>query len=78
MSPESPGRRKFSQAVAYHILSDVNGDEFVPVVDGDGMPDKIGGNHGSPGPGLYNRFLSGLIHCHHFLLQFVSNVWTLF
>lgn len=42
MSPESPGRRKFSQAVAYHILSDVNGDEFVPVVDGDGMPDKIG------------------------------------
>ena len=36
---------EFAQFVAYHVFSNVNGDEFVAVMHCDSKSDEIGGDH---------------------------------
>ena len=52
MATEVAGRGEFAETVTYHVLSDVNRNEFVAVVDSEGEPDEFGGDHRSAAPRL--------------------------
>ena len=41
MATEVAGRGEFAKTVTYHVLSDVNRNEFVAVVDSEGEPDEF-------------------------------------
>lgn len=46
VTAEDTGGGKFTEAVTDHIFGNVNGDEFVSVMDCDGKADKVGRDHG--------------------------------
>ena len=69
MTAECAGGRKFTELVAYHVFGHVNGDEFVSVMNGEGMAHEFGGYHGSAAPGLDDVFLAGSIHGCYLLLE---------
>ena len=52
MAAESARGGELAEFVAYHVFGDVNGDEFVAVVDSKCHADEVRGNHGSAAPGL--------------------------
>jgi len=76
----SPGARggELAQLVSHHVLGDVHRDELVAVVHGDGMSHKIGGDHGTPRPGLDDGLLARFIHLEDSLLELVINKRTFF
>ena len=45
MSLEVSGWGEFAELVAYHLLSHVNRNELVSVVNSDSMADKVRGDH---------------------------------
>ena len=46
MTSEDTGRSELAQLVAHHVLSHVDRDELVAIVDGDRLTDEIRRNHG--------------------------------
>lgn len=42
VTAEDTGGRKLAEFVANHVLSDIDGDEFVPVMHSDGESHEIG------------------------------------
>ena len=78
MPPEGTRRGKFSQFVSYHVLGDIHRDELPAVVDGDGLPHEIRGDHRGPGPGLDYGLLAGIHVLLNLLIQAVMNVWSFF
>ena len=69
MAPKSPRRGKFTKLVANHVLGNVNWNELVTVVHGQGMSHKFGRDRRPSCPGLYPPLVSGLVHLVDFLLQ---------
>src|SRR5581483_3965538 len=60
MTLEGPRGRKLAELVPNHVLGDVYRNELPAVVNGDGVPDEIGNNGGTPRPGT-NHFLFVLL-----------------
>src|SRR5580704_9702437 len=48
---EGPGRRELAELVPDHVLGDQHRDEFVPVIDTEGEPDKLRKNRRPARPG---------------------------
>ena len=76
MTAENAGRSEFAEFVSHHVLGNVNRDELVAVVDSDCLAYKVGGNHGSPGPGLDGDLLVGLLSLDNSFFQFMEDVRT--
>ena len=49
---EQTGRGELAELVAHHVVGDVDGDELVAVVHGDGEPDHLREHGGAAGPRL--------------------------
>ena len=45
MASERTRRSKLTQLVSYHILRNINRNEFISIVNCNGMPNKIRRNH---------------------------------
>ena len=45
MASESPGRSELAELMAYHVFSDINRNELVPVVHSYGVAHEIRGDH---------------------------------
>ena len=45
VTTEGAGRGELAQLVTYHVLGDVNRNEFITIVHCESMADKLGGNH---------------------------------
>jgi hypothetical protein len=73
VTTKTPGGRKLSQSVAYHILGYIYGNELFAIVYGKRVPDKFGSNHGCPAPGLDDFLLPGRIQFVHLSLEFEMN-----
>ena len=78
MSSEDTGRSEFTQLVSNHILGHIDGDEFVPVVNGDGEANEVGGNHRGAGPGLDGGLFARLLGGENALFQFVVDKGAFF
>src|SRR5512135_1481788 len=48
MALERPRRREFTEFMPDHILRNIYGDEFFPVVDGERISDELRQDHGTP------------------------------
>lgn len=62
MPTEGSGWRKLSQLMPDHILTNVNRDKLLPVMDRQRMPDKFWKDNGPPRPGLDDLLLPSFIH----------------
>ena len=78
MAAEDARRGELAELVADHVLRDINRDELVPVVHGDGETHEVGGDHGSARPRLDGGLLAGLLGGDHALLQFVVYIRSFF
>ena len=77
MTAEVAGRGEFAEFVAYHLLSYVNRDKLVTVVNSDSMADKVRRDHTGAGPGLdHFLLLATIIHSKNSFLQGFLDVWT--
>src|SRR5260221_7239173 len=59
---ERPGEAELAQLVADHALRHVDGDELLPVVDGDRVPDELREDRGAARPGLDDLLLELAVH----------------
>src|SRR5438270_13570983 len=71
VAAEVAGGRELAQAVADHVLGDVDGHVFAAVVDGHGVPDQVRADGAGAGPGLDDLLLARGVHLGHALLQVV-------
>ena len=77
MTFECAGGGKLSELVADHLLSNVNRNKLVSIMNGDSVADKVRGDHAGTGPGLDHLFLfAAIIHSKDPLLEGFLNVWT--
>lgn len=77
MAFESSCRRKFAELMAYHVLSDVNRNELVSIMNCDSVAYEVRGDHAGAGPGLYDLLLlATIIHSKNSLFQGFLDVWT--
>lgn len=57
MAAEYTGGSKFAEFVTDHIFGNIDGDELVAIVNGDGKAYEVRGDHRRAGPGFDRRFL---------------------
>src|SRR5580704_5163035 len=67
MALEYSRRGKLTQLVAHHIFGDVHRNEFLPVVDAEGMANEIGNDGGPPRPGPHHFLFVLVVHVRHLL-----------
>ena len=60
MGLENAGRGELAQLVADHVLGHVDGDEYLAVMDVEGVADEIGSDRRAAGPGLDRLAGAGL------------------
>lgn len=60
MGLKDPRWRKLTKLVTNHVLSHVNGDERLPVVNCEVQADKVGSDHGAAAPSLDGLLVVGL------------------
>src|SRR5579864_3849579 len=75
---ELPGRRKLAQLVPHHVLGDVNRDELLAVVHGDGVPHELRQDGRAPRPGADHLLFSTGVHLVHLLFEVAVGEWSLF
>ena len=78
VAAEDARRGELAELVADHVLRDIDRDELVPVVYGDGEAHEVGGDHGGAGPRLDGGLFAGLLGGDHTLLQFVVDIRSFF
>src|SRR5438046_2700291 len=66
---EHAGQREFAELVTDHVLGDVDRDELLPVVYGQGVADHLRNDRGAARPGLDDLLLALAIHRFDFLLE---------
>ena len=70
MAFESSGRGEFAKLVSDHVLSNVNRNELVPIMNCHCMADEVRGDHAGAGPGLHDLLLlATIIHSKNSLFQ---------
>jgi len=67
------GVSEFAQAMANHILRDVNGNMSATIVHGKGVPHHLGEDHTGPAPGTNNFLVATFVHGFNFFQQFRAN-----
>jgi hypothetical protein len=65
---EDAGGRKFAELVADHVFGDEHGVENLPVVNEEGVADKVGDNHGAARP-CFDRFFDAARHFVNFFQE---------
>src|SRR5262249_49841549 len=78
VSLEDPSGRELPEFMSDHVLGDVDGDEFAPVVDRDRMPDHVGNDRGTARPGLDDLLFTSRVQLGHLLGQVVIDERALF
>ena len=77
MSSKVSCRGEFAEFVTYHLLSNVNRDKLVSVMNCDCMADEVRRDHTGAGPGLdHFLFLATIIHSKNSFLQSFLDVRT--
>ena len=70
MTSEVAGRSELAQLVTHHLLSNVNRNELVSIMNCDSVADEVRGDHAGAGPGLHDLLLlATIIHSKNSLLQ---------
>src|SRR5205807_9294682 len=69
--------RELAQAVADHVLGDVDGHVLAPVVDGHRVADHVREDRRSPGPGPDHLLVASRVHLGDLLLQVLVDVRAL-
>src|SRR5262245_40988008 len=64
-------RGELPQLVAHHVLGDVDRDELLAVVDGNGVPHHFRHDGGTPGPGLQHLAVPRRVHLLDALQQMI-------
>jgi len=70
--------REFAEAVANHVLGDVDGNELLAVVNGKGVTDKFRYDHRSPTPRLDHSLPARLVHSLNSAKKFEVNKGAFF
>ena len=78
MTTEIARGGELAELVTHHVLSDVNGNELVSVVDSDRLTYEVRRNHACSRPGLDDGLLIALGLRDYFRLEFRVNVRSLF
>src|SRR6267143_55516 len=78
VAAEDPGRGELTELMPYHPLVDIHRDEFVSVVHGERVPDKVWRDRGGSRPGLDHLFLARLRHGFDFRQQPLVDKGALF
>ena len=78
MASEGSGRGELTQLVSDHVLRDIDGNEALSVVHGDGLADKIRRDHGRSGPGLDDGLFVALYIGFHLAAELVMDVGSFF
>ena len=78
MTLEGTGGCKLAELVTDHILSDVNRNVLLAVVNGDGVTHEIREDRGGTGPGLKNLLLVLLVHSADASEELLFDVITFF
>ena len=77
VSAERTRRGELTQLVTHHVLSHVNGNKLITVMNCDRVADKVRGDHAGARPRLDNLFLlATIIHSKNPLLQGFLDIWT--
>ena len=77
MTSKVAGRSELAQLVTHHLLSNVNRNELVSIMDCDSMADEVRGDHAGAGPGLdHLLLLATIIHSKNSLFQGFLDIWT--
>lgn len=69
---EGARRCKLTEAVANHVLGHIDRNKLLTVVDGKGVPDHFGADHGGTTPRLDHLFLATRVHSVHLLAELVG------
>ena len=78
MTAEDTCRGELAEFVTDHVLGDIHGDEFVPVMHSYSKANEVGGDHGGAGPSLDGGLFARLLRSDHTLLQFVMYIRSFF
>lgn len=78
VTAEDTGGSKLTEFVTNHVLGNIDGDEFVPVMHSDGKADEIGGDHRSARPRFDRGLFARLLSSDHSLFQFVMYIRSFF
>src|SRR5271170_1194432 len=78
MSFKCACRRKFAELVSHHLLGDVHGDKFPPVVHRDGVADKFRHDGRTARPGLDHFLFAARVQTFHLFAQVPVYERTLF
>ena len=78
MAAECAGRSKLSELMPYHVLGDIDGDEFIPVMHGECMSDKFRRDRAIARPRFYHLFLTGFVQDFDFLEKLLVDVRSFF
>ena len=77
MTSEVAGGSELAQLVTHHLLSNVNRNELVSIMNCDSMADKVRGDHAGAGPGLdHLLLLATFIHSKNSIFQGCLDIWT--
>ena len=77
MAFESSGRREFAELVAHHVLSDVNRNELVSIMNCDSVAYEVRGDHAVVGLCIHDLLRRAtIIHSKNSLFQGLLDVWT--
>src|SRR5262245_29173640 len=74
---ERPGRGELAEAVAHHVLRDIDGDELLPVVHGDRVADHLGDDRRAARPGLEDLAVVPPVHLLDLLREVLVDEGTL-
>src|SRR6185437_11818275 len=78
VSLEGAGGRELTQFVANHIFGEVDRNEFLAVVHGDGVADELGQHGRAPRPGLVHLLLVAPVHLGNTALETAIDERSLF
>ena len=78
VAAESTCGGELTKLVAYHVLGNVYGNEFVTVVNCESMAYEFGSDHGCAAPRLDDVLLAGGFHVGYFLLKLNADEGTFF
>ena len=78
VTAEDTCRGELTEFMTDHVLRNINGDEFVPVMHSDGKADEIGGDHRSARPRFDRGLFARLLSSDDTLFQFVMYIRSFF
>ena len=78
VTSEHTRRTEFTQLMSDHILGDKHPCKNLPVVNHEGIPDKLRNDCTGPSPCFDGLSKTGVLVFHYLLVKFLVDVWTFF